>query len=65
MLSVIIPAYNEELSVERAYYTISKILEKAQIDNEIIFIDDDNEVLKTVRNGLKNIMLYQDSELID
>lgn len=40
MLSVIIPAYNEELSVERAYYTISEILEKAQIDNEIIFIDD-------------------------
>ena len=40
MLSVIIPAYNEELSVERAYYTISEILEKAHIDNEIIFIDD-------------------------
>lgn len=40
MLSIIIPAYNEELSVERAYYTISEILEKAQIDNEIIFIDD-------------------------
>ena len=40
MLSVIIPAYNEELSVERAYYTIPEILEKAQIDNEIIFIDD-------------------------
>ena len=40
MLSVIIPAYNEELSVERAYYKISEILEKAQIDNEIIFIDD-------------------------
>ena len=31
MLSVIIPAYNEELSIERAYYTISEILEKAQI----------------------------------
>ena len=40
MLSVIIPAYNEELSVERAYYTISKILREAEIDNEIIFIDD-------------------------
>ena len=40
MLSVIIPAYNEEFSVERAYYTISEILEKALIDNEIIFIDD-------------------------
>ncbi len=40
MLSVIIPAYNEELSIERAYYTISEILAKEQIDNEIIFIDD-------------------------
>ena len=40
MLSVIIPAYNEELSIDRAYYTISKILEEAHIDNELIFIDD-------------------------
>ena len=40
MLSVIIPAYNEELSVERAYYRISEILKKADIDNEIIFVDD-------------------------
>lgn len=40
MLSVIIPAYNEELSIERAYYTISEILTSEDIDNEIIFIDD-------------------------
>ena len=40
MLSVIIPAYNEELSIERAYYTISDILKNAAIENEIIFIDD-------------------------
>ena len=40
MLSVIIPAYNEELSIERAYYTISDILRNAGIDNEIIFVDD-------------------------
>ena len=33
--------------------------------NKLFFIDDDNEVLRTVSNGLKNIMLYQDSELID
>ena len=37
MLSVIIPAYNEELSIESAYYTISGILKNAVIDNEIIF----------------------------
>ena len=40
MLSVIIPAYNEELSVEKAYYTISGILKNENIVNEIIFIDD-------------------------
>ena len=40
MLSVIIPAYNEELSVERAYYTITGILKNADIDSEIIFVDD-------------------------
>ena len=40
MLSVIIPAYNEELSIEGAYYTISQILRENDIDNEIIFVDD-------------------------
>lgn len=40
MLSVIVPAFNEELLIERAYSTISDILKKADIDNEIIFIDD-------------------------
>ena len=40
MLSVIIPAYNEELSVERAYRTINSILKRENIENEIIFVDD-------------------------
>ncbi len=40
MLSVIIPAYNEELSIERAYYTITNILKGAEIASEIIFVDD-------------------------
>ena len=40
MLSVIIPAYNEELSIEKAYFTISDLLKTADIDNEIIFVDD-------------------------
>ena len=40
MLSVIIPAYNEELSIERAYYTISDILKEAEIPCEFIFVDD-------------------------
>ena len=40
MLSVIIPAFNEELSIHRAYKTITEILKDANIDNEIIFVDD-------------------------
>ena len=40
MLSVILPAYNEELSIERAYRTISDILAREQIPCELIFIDD-------------------------
>ena len=60
MLSVIIPAYNEELSVERAYYTISEILREAEIDNEIIFIDDGStdttyEKIKNLADKEKNI----------
>ena len=60
MLSVIIPAYNEELSVERAYYTISKILSNADIENEIIFIDDGStdttyEKIKKLADNEKNI----------
>ena len=40
MLSVIIPAYNEEMTVEKACYTIADILKAAGIDHEIIFVDD-------------------------
>ncbi|MBR6523938.1 MAG: glycosyltransferase [Clostridia bacterium] len=60
MLSVIIPAYNEELSVERAYYTISEILREAEIDNELIFINDGStdatyEKIKKLADKEKNI----------
>ena len=40
MLSVIIPAYNEEPVIETAYRTISGILTDACIEHEIIFVDD-------------------------
>ena len=40
MLSVIIPAYNEELNIELAAETVTGLLKKEQIDCEIIFIDD-------------------------
>lgn len=34
-------------------------------DEKIVFIDDDNGILKTVHANMKNIILYQDSELVD
>ena len=40
MLSVILPAYNEEQSIERAYHTISEILDREGIEKELIFVDD-------------------------
>ena len=40
LLSVILPAYNEEASVPRAAQTISALLDKAAIPHEIIFVDD-------------------------
>lgn len=40
MLSVIVPAYNEEILIEKAYHTIHEILRKEAISHEIIFVDD-------------------------
>ncbi len=40
MLSVIIPAYNEEKMIWKSSTVIKKLLQKEQIDYEIIFVDD-------------------------
>lgn len=40
-------------------------LKSIQSKEQIVFIDDDNEVLQTIHNELNDIILYQDSELID
>lgn len=40
LLSVILPAYNEESSVPRAAQVICTLLEQADIRHEVIFIDD-------------------------
>ena len=40
MLSVILPAYNEEKMIETAARTISGILDNAEIDFELLFVDD-------------------------
>lgn len=40
-------------------------LKSLKTDNQIILIDDDNEIIKNIKDNAKNIILYQDSELID
>lgn len=40
MLSVVLPAYNEEKMIKKAAETIGGILKKEKIDYEIVFVDD-------------------------
>lgn len=40
MLSVVLPAYNEEKMIKKAAGTIGGILKKEKIDYEIVFVDD-------------------------
>ena len=40
MLSVIIPAYNEEKCIRRAYDAINSLLIQNNIDSEFVFVDD-------------------------
>lgn len=40
MLSIIIPAYNEKLNIERTAKTISGVLEESEIPYELVFISD-------------------------
>ena len=40
LLSVIVPAYNEEGMVKIAAEEISRIISEAKIDYEIVFVDD-------------------------
>ena len=64
MLSVIIPAYNEDLSIDRAHHTITKILNKENIENEIIFVDENRLILGKYESGcifcreVENLTIY-------
>lgn len=40
-------------------------LQKYKTNSKIVVIDDDNQVIKTLGNNLQNIIVLQDSELID
>lgn len=43
MLSVIIPAYNEEKCIKHAYVVINSLLAENNIDSEFIFVDDGSQ----------------------
>lgn len=43
MLSIIIPAYNEEKCIERVYNAINSLMAENNIDSEFIFIDDGSQ----------------------
>ncbi len=57
MLSVIIPAYNEEKCIRHIYAVISDLLKKNSIEGEFIFIDDgssDNTYKEIIELSEKN-----------
>lgn len=43
----------------------ANFLKDVKKDRTIILIDDDNEVLRHVRKEVKEVILFQDSELVD
>lgn len=58
------------ISKESSNITESGILKANYLNNlntknQIILVDDDNKVLKIVKENVENIILFQDSELID
>lgn len=57
------------LSKESSVFKTSKELKtnylKTLSGKKTVFVDDDNEVLKYISENVNNILLYQDSELID
>ena len=40
MLSVVLPVYNEEQNIERAYQAIKEILAPKEIEFELVFVND-------------------------
>lgn len=40
MLSIVLPVYNEELNIERAYQAIKEVLAPKGIDFELVFVND-------------------------
>jgi glycosyltransferase involved in cell wall biosynthesis len=63
MITAVVPAYNEEESLEAFYKALMPVLSKLDKRNEIIFIDDgsrDNtlNILKTLANKNKHVKIF-------
>ncbi len=43
----------------------SNFLNNIKTDKQIVFLDDDNSILKKVMDSVEDIIVFQDSELID
>ena len=61
MLSIIIPAYNEEKCIKRVYNAIHTLLEDASIEGEFIFVDDGSldqtyKMIKELSSEKENIV---------
>ena len=55
----------ENSSITESGILRANYLNNLNTKNQIILVDDDNKVLKIVKENVKNIILFQDSELID
>lgn len=44
---------------------LTKNIKSLNLNKQIIFIKDNNEILKFIHSNIGNIILFQDSELVD
>lgn len=60
ILSIIVPCYNEEETVELFYNTTEKIRQKLSMEFEYIFVNDGSrdETLIRLRNLAKKILMF-------
>ncbi len=63
-ISVIIPAYNEEKSIEETINKVKLTLKKTRINHEIIVIDDGSKdkTKEIIKNKFKDIILIEQEE---
>ena len=61
-LSIVLPTYNENANIEKAYNVIKQILEQAKINFELVYVNDgskDNswdEILKVIEKSKQELI---------